>query len=87
MKWIICGKSNEKSLYDDCSNKKRCRACNLVKTGFYKSKNIKIYSTCIECFNKKVESELCNKEFNKTYSSKHIERCLANRCPIKKMFK
>ena len=56
-----------------------------MKTGFYKSKKNKIYSACIECFNKKVEIEFCNKEFNKTYSSKHIDRCLANRCPIKKI--
>ena len=56
-----------------------------MKTDFYKYKNNKIYSTCIECFNQKVESELCNKKFNKTYSSKHIERCLTNRCLIEKI--
>ena len=34
-----------------------------------------MYSTCIECFNKKVKCEFCNKEFNKTYLSKHLKRC------------
>ena len=47
-----------------------------MKTDFYKNKSGKIYCTCIECFNKKVKCQLCNKEFNKTYISKHIERCL-----------
>ena len=64
---------------------KRRKACNILKTDFYNYKNNKIYSTCIECFNKKVESEFCNKEFNKTYSSKHIEGCLTSRCLIKKI--
>ena len=36
----------------------------------------KLYSTCIECFNKKVKCEFCNKELNKTYSSKHLKRCI-----------
>ena len=33
-----------------------------------------MYSTCIECFNKKVKCEFCNEEFNKTYLSKHLKR-------------
>ena len=37
-----------------------------------------MYSTCIECFNKKVKCEFCNKEFNKTYISKHLKRCNIN---------
>ena len=37
-----------------------------------------MYSTCIECFNKKVKCEFCNKEFNKTYLSKHLKRCIIN---------
>ena len=49
-----------------------------MKTDFYKYKNGKIYSTCIECFNKKVKCEFCNKEFNKTYLSKHLKRCIIN---------
>ena len=76
MKCIICGKSNEKSVCSDCENKKRCKECNVLKTDFYKYKNGKIYSTCIECFNKKVKCEFCNKEFNKTYLSKHLKRCI-----------
>ena len=76
MKCIICGKSNEKSVCSDCENKKRCKECNILKTDFYKYKNGKIYSTCIECFNKKVKCEFCNKEFNKTYLSKHLKRCI-----------
>ena len=75
MKCIICGKSNEKSVCSDCENKKRCKECNILKTDFYKYKNGKLYSTCIECFNKKVKCEFCNKEFNKTYLSKHLKRC------------
>ena len=54
--------------------KKRCKVCKILKTDFYKYKNGKLYSTCIECFNKKVKCEFCNKEFNKTYLSKHIEK-------------
>ena len=76
MKCIICGKSNEKSVCSDCENKKRCKECNILKTDFYKYKNGKIYSTCIECFNKKVKCEFCNKEFKKTYLSKHLKRCI-----------
>ena len=49
--------------------------CNILKTDFYKYKNGKLYSTCIECFNKNVKCEFCNKEFNKTYLSKHLKRC------------
>ena len=56
--------------------KKRCKVCNILKTDFYKYKNGKLYSTCIECFNKKVKCEFCNKEFNKTYLSKHLKRCI-----------
>ena len=59
--------------------------CNILKTDFYKYKNGKLYSTCIECFNKKVNCEFCNKEFNKTYLPKHIERCLIKRCLVEKL--
>ena len=75
MKCIICGKSNEKSVCSDCENKKRCKVCNILKTDFYKYKNGKMYSTCIECFNKNLMCEFCNEEFNKTYLSKHLKRC------------
>ena len=78
MKCIICGKSNEKSVCSDCENKKRCKECSIFKTDFYKYKNNKIYSTCIECFNKKVKCDICNKEFNRTYLSKHLKRCIIN---------
>ena len=50
--------------------------CNILKTDFYKYKNGKLYSTCIECFNKKVKCKYCNKEFNKIYLSKHLKRCI-----------
>ena len=56
--------------------------CNILKTtngtniNWYKYKNGKLYSTCIECFNKKVKCEFCNREFNKTYLSKHLKRCI-----------
>ena len=55
--------------------------CNILKTtngtniNWYKHRNGKLYSTCIECFNKKVKCEFCNKELNKTYLSKHLKRC------------
>ena len=78
MKCIICGKSNEKSVCSDCENKKRCKVCNILKTDFYKYRNGKLYSTCIECFNKKVKCEFCNKELNKTYLSKQLKRCNIN---------
>ena len=76
MKCIICGKSNEISVCSDCENKKRCKVCNILKTDFHKYKNGKLYGTCKECFNKKVKCEFCNKEFNKTYLSKHLKRCI-----------
>ena len=79
MKCLICGKSNETSVCDDCCDKKRCKVCNTLKTDFYKYKNGILYSTCIECFNKKVKCEFCTKEFNKTYLSKHIKRCLVEK--------
>ena len=84
MKCIICGKSNEKSVCSDCEIKKRCKVCNILKTtngtniNWYKYRNGKLYSTCIECFNKKVKCEFCNKEINKTYLSKHLKRCNIN---------
>ena len=58
--------------------------CNILKTtngtniNWYKYKNGKLYSTCIECFNKKLKCEFCNKELNKTYLSKHLKRCNIN---------
>ena len=85
MKCLICDKNSETSICDDCSNKKRCKVCNILKTDFYKYKNSKLYSTCIECFNKKVKCEFCNKDFNKTHISKHIDRCLIKRCFIEKL--
>ena len=84
MKCLFCGKSNEKSVCSDCENKKRCKVCNILKTtngtyiNWYKYKNGKLYSTCIECFNKKVKCEFCNKELNKTFLSKHLKRCNIN---------
>ena len=84
MKCLIYGKSNEKSVCSDCENKKRCKVCNILKTtngtyiNWYKYKNGKLYSTCIECFNKKVKCEFCNKELNKTYLSKRLKRCNIN---------
>ena len=54
---------------------KRCKDCNILTTDLYKYKNGKMYSTCIECFNKKVKCEFCNEEFNRTFLSKHIKRC------------
>ena len=50
---------------------KKCKVCNDMKmdskTDFYSYKNGKLYSTCKECFNKKVRCEFCNKELNKSY--------------------
>ena len=84
MKCLICAKNNEKCVCSDCENKKRCKECNILKTtngtniNWYKYRNGKLYSTCIECFNKKVKCEFCNKELNKTYLSKHLKRCNIN---------
>ena len=84
MKYLICGKSNEKSVCSDCENTKRCKVCNILKTTngtniiWYKYRNGKLYCTCIECFNKKVKCEFCSKELNKTYLSKHLKRCNIN---------
>ena len=76
MNCLICNKSSEKSLCDECSNKKRCKDCNTSKsnTNFYIYKNGKMYSTCIQCFNKKVRCEFCNKELNKSYLRSHIKK-------------
>ena len=57
---------------DDCSSKKRCKICN--EMDFYSYKNGILYSTCKECFNKKVRSEFCNKELNKSYLRSHIKK-------------
>ena len=61
---------------DDCSNKKRCKDCNIMKNcnTFYSYKNGKIYSSCIQCFNKKVRCEFCNKELNKSYLRSHVKK-------------
>ena len=41
---------------------------------FYSYKNGKMYSTCIQCFNKKVRCEFCNKELNKSYLRSHFKK-------------
>ena len=76
MNCLICNKSSEKSLCDDCSNKKRCKDCETLKNcnTLYSYKNGKIYSSCIQCFNKKVRCEFCNKELNKSYLRSHIKK-------------
>ena len=82
MKCLICNENSEKSICDDCSNKKRCKDRNIMKTDYQSYKNGKMYSTCIEYFNKKLMCEYCNREFNKLFFSKHIARCLIRRCLI-----
>ena len=78
MKCLICNESFEKSLCDDCSSKKRVKECNKMRTdsntNFYMYKNGRIYSRCIECFNKIVRCEFCNKELNKSYLRSHIKK-------------
>ena len=61
---------------DGCSNKKRCKECNIMKNcnTFYSYKSGKMYSTCIQCFNKKVRCEFCNKESNKSYLRSHVKK-------------
>ena len=56
--------------------KKRCKDCNIMKNckTFYSYKNGKMYSTCIQCFNKKVRCEFCNKELNKSYLRSHVKK-------------
>ena len=50
---------------------------NFIKN-YYNSKGsntlISMYSTWIECFNKKVRCEFCKKELNKRYSRSHIKK-------------
>ena len=78
MKCLICNESSVKSLCDDCSNKKRCNDCDKVKSDskadFYSYKNGKMYSTCKDCFSKKVRCEFCNKEINKCFLSSHNKK-------------
>ena len=45
-----------------------------MKMDFYSYKNGKLYSTCKECFNKKVRCEFCKKELNKSYLGSHIKK-------------
>ena len=33
-----------------------------------------MYRTCIQCFNKKVRCEFCNKELNKSYLRSHVKK-------------
>ena len=42
MKRLFCDKISEKSIRDDCSNEKKCKDCNILKTDFYKYKNDKL---------------------------------------------
>ena len=46
---------------------KNCNTFNSYKNG-------EMYSTCIECFNKKVRCEFCNKELNKRYLRSHVKK-------------
>ena len=41
---------------------------------FHSYKNGKMYSTCIECFNKKVRCEFCKKELNKSFLRSHVKK-------------
>ena len=64
-------KSSEKSFCDDFNNKD-------VKSVIYRKQifiSIKIIKYIVHAKNvsKKVKSEYCNREFNKTYLSKHIK--------------
>ena len=45
-----------------------------MKKDFYSYKNGKMYSTCIQCFNKKVGCEFRNKELNKSYLRSHVKK-------------
>ena len=76
MNCLICNKSSEKSLCDDCSNKKRCKESNIMRicNTFYSYKNGKTYSSSKVCFNKKVRCEFCNKELNKSYLRSHVKK-------------
>ena len=74
MKSLIFNESSEKSLCDDCRNKKRCTDCNMDQTDFYSYKNGKLYTSRKECFNKNLRCEFCNKEINKSYLRSHIKK-------------
>ena len=56
--------------------KKRCKECTIMKNcnTFYSYKSGKMYSICIQCINKKVRCEFCNKELNKSYSRSHVKK-------------
>ena len=45
-----------------------------LQKDFYSYKNDKMYSTCIQRFNKKVRCEFCNKELNKSYLRSHVKK-------------
>ena len=72
----ICNESSESNVYDDCSSKKGCKVCNIMTkcNTFCSYKNGELYSTCKECFNKKLRCEFCNEELNKSYLRSHISK-------------
>ena len=72
----ICNESSESNVYDDCSSKKGCKVCNIMKNcnTFYSYKNGELYSTCKECFYKKLRCEFCNEELNRNYLRSHISK-------------
>ena len=53
---------------------KKSEVCYEMKMDFYSYKNGKLYSTCKECFNKKMRCEFCNKELNKSYLRSNIKK-------------
>ena len=71
---LICNESSESNVCDVFSSEKRCKVCNEMKMDFYSYKNSRMYSTCKECFNKKVRCEFCNKELKKSYLRSHIKK-------------
>ena len=72
---LICNESSESNVCDDCSSKKkRCKVCSEMKMDFYSYKNGEMYSTCKECFDKKVRYEFCRKDLNKSYLRSHIKK-------------
>ena len=53
---------------------KKCKECIIFKSeDFYKNKNGDVNVKCISCFNRKMKCDFFNREFNKTYLTKHLK--------------
>ena len=82
MKCLVCGNLvYKKNLCDNCllkTKKIKCKDCGEEKLDIYfytYKKTNRPYAVCKDCFNKKIECNVCHLMINKTYLKKHLEKC------------